>query len=179
VCFEKSVIHTDFYFNTEKVSQIEYLKNLVTVEFISLCQQMSVSPDWVVSYRADVADGSIFAKSLGDGLKKPSAYVDLRTPEKSFTPSQNDKVLIVADDIVSGGSLGKTIEYIESQGASVIPEILTLGNLSSSRSYKNFRLTGLFEQELKTWGPEECPLCKKGSIALKARSDWAKIMPQD
>jgi len=43
-------------------------------------------------------------------------------------------------------------------------------------TYSDYEVIALIEKEIHSWPPEECPLCQKGSKALKPKPNWEKFI---
>ena len=65
------------------------------------------------------------------------------------------------------------VRFVRKNGKDVVmtvvhrPEVLTV--------YLDYQVVSLVEQEVHSWEPSECPLCKKGSEALKPKPNWARF----
>ena len=91
---------------------------------------------------------------------------------RGFTISPSDGVLIVEDIITTGGSVQEVIDAIHGFG-NESPTIVGIGCLvdrSSGRAKFEVPLTPLLTMDVVAYKPEECPLCKSGSIAVKPGS---------
>jgi orotate phosphoribosyltransferase len=88
---------------------------------------------------------------------------------RGFKLSPADKVLIVEDIITTGGSVFEVIEEVRNSGA----KIAGLGYLvdrSSGRINFNIPAKALLTLEVTAYQPNDCPLCKTGSKAVKPGS---------
>ena len=175
ITFEMAQIHASFYFNTSIPCKDPSLMTKITSAFSEILRTRGIKPDRIVSYVADIADGSEYAALLAKRLSIPDGSVNLRTSILSFEPKAGERILVFADDIVSGNSLQRTIAFLEQNGASIPFPILTLGNLSGQHTLHNHKIIALFEKRMETWNAEDCPLCDAGSKALKARTAWDKL----
>lgn len=88
-----------------------------------------------------------------------------------------ETILIIEDTITTGSSaiLGK--QAVQEVGASVFPYLISLVNRSGQESINGHKIFSLVDIHLPTWSPEECPLCKEGSQAIKCkgRNNWARL----
>jgi orotate phosphoribosyltransferase len=91
---------------------------------------------------------------------------------RGFRLSPADRVLIVEDIITTGGSVKEVIEEVKKTGAA----ITGLGYLidrSCGKVEFDIPARALLTLDVIAYTPEECPLCKTGSIAVKPGSRTA------
>jgi orotate phosphoribosyltransferase len=89
-----------------------------------------------------------------------------------------DEVLVVEDVLTTGGSIEGTIEAVSQAGGHVAPVVAVLVNRSGLTEVRGGRkIVALIDQPMPMWSPEECPLCKKGSEAIrpKGADNWARL----
>lgn len=174
--FEMAPFHTGFYFNTGVVLEKLDLVAEIISSFAKFCSENEIYPDRVVSYSAGIADGQVLAHALAKALKSRSGCVDLIQDRLCFEPNHHEKILIITDDIVSGGSLRRTIDHLQKAGCEIYSTIFTLGNLTGAPIFEGFNVVALFEYKMEIWKEEDCPLCHCGSVALRTRQNWVKLM---
>ncbi len=108
--------------------------------------------------------------------------------EKFFVFSKSDSmlihghpVLLCEDVITTGGSVGLVVRALADIGvssATTRPFVLMLVNRSGLRSVMGKKIISLIDHPMPTWTPDECPLCKLGSEALrqpKNPANWARL----
>jgi orotate phosphoribosyltransferase len=88
---------------------------------------------------------------------------------RGFTLSPSDRVLIVEDIITTGGSVREVIEEVKKTGAPIIG-LGCLVDRSNSIAKFDYPFKPLLTMDVETYKPEECPLCKSGSVAVKPGS---------
>lgn len=91
---------------------------------------------------------------------------------------ENDMILPVEDVLTTGGSVERTIEAVTQAGGRVAPVVAVLVNRSGLTEVKGGRkIVALIDRSMPMWTPEECPLCKQGSEALrpKGAENWARL----
>ncbi len=93
----------------------------------------------------------------------------------SIKPS--DLAVVFEDVFTTGGSIGLTIDAIIRADARVYDKVLVLVNRSGQDTYQGRQIVSLIHREMKTWDSEECPLCKRGSEAIrpKALDNWQRL----
>ena len=91
------------------------------------------------------------------------------TLRRGFTVDKGDKVLIVEDVITTGGSLKELAEFIKGIGAGLTGAASIIDRSSVSPDF-GVKTEYLVKLDIKTFSPEDCPLCKDGSKAVKPGS---------
>ncbi len=84
-------------------------------------------------------------------------------------------VLLCEDVLTTGGSVDLTVDAIIKAGGVVLPFILVLVNRSGLTEVNGKKIVALIDRPLPMWAPEECPLCKEGSEALRPKDNWAAL----
>ncbi len=115
-----------------------------------------------------------YARLSGQGL-----YVS------TFPIQRGEKIVVVADDVVSGASTVKTAHDAESHGGIILPVVPCLANLSlrealslgPGREELPFLAASTFEPTVYRTREVPCDLCAMGSIALSPREgqNWAEL----
>jgi orotate phosphoribosyltransferase len=85
------------------------------------------------------------------------------------------KVSVLCDDVLTtGGSDGLVMSAITNAGGVVFPYILVLVNRSGLKFVNGKKIIALIDQPMPTWSPKqgECPLCAKGSKAVRPKENW-------
>lgn len=89
--------------------------------------------------------------------------------KRQWTLKPGERVLVVEDAITTGGSIQKALDAI----AQYEPQIVGVGCLAD-RSGGSVQfgapLQALVTLQVESWSPEECPLCKQGSTAVKPKA---------
>ena len=80
-----------------------------------------------------------------------------------------DKVLVVEDVMTTGGSVKELIEVIKECGSEIIG-IGTIVDRSSGKIDLGYDIHSLIKMDIKTFKPEDCPLCKEGTPITKQGS---------
>ena len=98
-----------------------------------------------------------------------------------FHISPGEKVLLVEDVVTTGGSTLKTFAAVAGEGAEILPFVVALVNRSGTNSLRSesgrtLEIRSLLTLDIQTWKPEDCPLCRKGSVALRPKSCWDELM---
>ena len=88
-----------------------------------------------------------------------------------------ERVLLCEDVSTTFGSLELTSDAVTEARGVLLPFALLLVNRSSPlRTTVNGQtIVSLIEHEMPIWAPDECPLCKLGSKALRPKDNWAAL----
>ena len=134
--------------------------------------------DWVIGSALGAVS---FSYAVAERLGAHSGYTE-KDGEKMklarFEIMEGSWVLVVEDVISTGGSTLKTIEAIEEATggqAHLNPYVVCLVNRSGKTHLGPHRIHALITPDIHTWKPEECPLCKKGSKAVRPKSHWKEL----
>jgi len=95
---------------------------------------------------------SIFAERDAEGKM---------TFRRGFTLKPKEKVLVVEDVVTTGGSVKEVIDLAKDHEADVVA-VAALVDRSGKKVDFGVPAHYLLEIEVKSYLPEECPLCKKG-----------------
>jgi len=94
---------------------------------------------------------------------------------KRFEVKPGDTVVMVEDVMTTGGTTIRSIEALEQKGAIVHSEIYVIVNRSGKESLEGRKIIAFIDKEMPIWQPDECPLCKEGSQALRPKGNWDKL----
>lgn len=167
--------HVDKYFNSDVVVASPKLTTQV-VESILVPElsKTGLAPDWILGY---APFGLFIAHAVAQVLDTQCAYSDPSGGYAThFEISASESVLVIADDIYSGGSVLKTIAQVERRGALVAPMIFCLANMSGKRQLGGREIISAVELDAHTYSAGTCPLCAEGSPALAPRPNWQALV---
>jgi len=91
------------------------------------------------------------------------------TLRRSFEIKKNEKVLVVEDVTTTGGSVREVIDIVKERGGQVVG-IGVLIDRSGGRIDFGVKMKSLLTLDIKSYQPEDCPLCKKGVPVVKPGS---------
>jgi orotate phosphoribosyltransferase len=91
------------------------------------------------------------------------------TMRRGFHLGPMEKVVVVEDVFTTGGSTLEVMEVVREQKAQTVG-VLSVINRGCDPEKFGVPASSLVELELKTWKPEECPLCAKGEPLVKPGS---------
>ncbi|OHA24359.1 MAG: hypothetical protein A3B11_02265 [Candidatus Taylorbacteria bacterium RIFCSPLOWO2_01_FULL_44_26] len=181
--------HSNGFFNSRLVIPDEVLLCAAASDLLELFTQQSgdvskvqgvVGPQTgatklaeLVSDQIMVTRGECFwaspAKNESDG-QKSMVFSD---EERGLVRSQY--VLLCEDVLTTGGSVDLTIDAVESSGGAVMPFILVLVNRSGLTEASGKKIITLINRPMPMWIPDECPLCREGSEAIRPKDNWARL----
>lgn len=84
---------------------------------------------------------------------------------RGFALKKNERVLVVEDVVTTGKSTYEVIDLVERSGAKVVG-IASIVDRSDGAAIFSQDFHPLLKINIKTYRPEDCPLCKQGKLAL-------------
>jgi orotate phosphoribosyltransferase len=89
-------------------------------------------------------------------------------------------ILLCEDVLTTGSSVGLAETAVVNAGGTVLPFILVLVNRSGLAEVSGKKIIALIDRALPMWTPEECPLCREGSKAIRPKDkhpedNWAAL----
>jgi orotate phosphoribosyltransferase len=88
---------------------------------------------------------------------------------RGFTLARGERCLAVEDVITTGGSVREVVHVIEEHGGIVVG-VGALVDRSGGTAEFPVKHTTLATIRAATYSPDDCPLCKTGSVAIKPGS---------
>lgn len=195
-----SGLHSDAFVNTTfLISRPDLLKK-VTGDWRTQLARLAdpagkgpagaaLAPTWIV--------GSAFgAITLAyEFARQMSCRAGFTEPEggtlicKRFPIGPDDRVCVVEDVVTTGGTTKQTITACRNAGARVLPWIFVLVDRSDGKAFADVKLPAADGSgdapptlvacaklaEVRTWKPDECPLCAQGSEAVRPKGNWGKL----
>ncbi len=95
---------------------------------------------------------------------------------RGFSLEQGEKVLVVEDVWTTGGSTLDTIQVVEEAGGRVVA-VGALIDRSGGKIEFPVESQSLLGLTIPSYEPEECPLCREGSAAVKPGSRFVRSAP--
>jgi orotate phosphoribosyltransferase len=91
------------------------------------------------------------------------------TLRRGFAVRENERILVVEDVITTGGSTRECIAALESRGAKVVGAASIIDRSGGAADVGVPRIA-LVSLEVPSYQPENCPLCRAGTEAVKPGS---------
>lgn len=175
--------HSEFYLQSAKVLEDPILAGRLADELARVIAQNGVEFDSVCS---PALGGILAGYELARAAKKRFIFTErvdkVMSLRRGFEVKKGEKFIICEDIITTGGSALESAKIIESLGGKVVAfaalanrGFCSLKNIKTERKNecklpfdKPLFALGNFEFEIYT--PDECPLCKGGSVAVKPGS---------
>lgn len=113
--------------------------------------------------------GMIVSYELGRALKVRSIFAERQDQvfslRRGFSVKKGEKVIAVEDVITTGKSVHEVIDLLESEGAKVVA-VASIVDRSGGQALFHQDFISLLPMNIKTYKPEDCPLCRAGRIPL-------------
>lgn len=174
-----SGLHSDGFVNCTFITQQPVLLQRIVSSPDGLSRLLPTEKiDWVIGS----AFGAItlgFSVALEVGTRAGFTEKDGESMKLSrFSVSSSDRVLVVEDTISTGGSILKTMDAVVRAGIpedNVLPFIVCLVNRSEKTELAGKEIRALLTLQIHSWKPEECPLCRSGSQAVRPKTHWKDL----
>jgi orotate phosphoribosyltransferase len=119
------------------------------------------------------------ADAIGGGV--PAMFVErdsngIMTLRRGFALKPDQHVLVVEDVWTTGGSTEETIHVVQECGGRVIAAGALIDRSGGAMEFP-VESNALIQLKIESFEPEECPLCRQGSAAVKPGSRFARTAP--
>ena len=108
--------------------------------------------------------GILLAHEVGKALGTRAIFterVDGRMAfRRGFSLQKGERVLVVEDIVTTGGSVKEVIDVVKSEGAVPVGVGLLVDRSGGKADIGDVPHKALLNLEVKTYKPEDCPLCK-------------------
>lgn len=168
-----SGLHSDTYMQCAKLFEFGEISQ-------ELCEMAACK---VKQYNADVvvspAVGAIiFGYELSKQLGVPNMFAEREKDGKfalrrGFELKKGSRVIVAENVVTTGGSVKEVIELINKLGSEVVA-VAEVVDRSGGKVDFGVPNESLLQIEVKTYSPEDCPLCKQGTVAVKPGSKGLK-----
>ncbi len=175
--------HSKRYLQSAKVLEDPKRAELICNALATMIRESGLKIDTVCAPAlGGVLAGYELARSLGVRsifVEKKEGGMELR---RGFEVAKGENILICEDIITTGGSAMKASQAIEALGAKVVAfaSLANRGfckregsNIEAKPECKlpsNVPFFALDDFTFEMYSPEECPMCKEGSVAIKPGS---------
>lgn len=166
----ESGLHSDLYLNTDfVVSDPKLVESIVKDIFVKELNSRNIKPDWIISYPPY---GLPIAFELARQMNAKFGYINRKSNECNFDIKKDETIIVIGDDIYSGGSIKETIQIVTSKGGIVKSPILTIGNFTGTKSIMDLDVISAISEKGNLYEENVCPMCKSGSKAVTPRTYW-------
>ena len=130
------------------------------------------------SYEIDIVigpavGGIILAYEVARQLEVRALFAErengVMTLRRGFEIKPGSRVLVVEDVITTGGSVKEVIDMVRSAGGEVVG-VAGVVDRSGGKVIFDVPFKSAIKIDIETFEPEDCPLCKSGSAAVKPGS---------
>jgi len=155
-----SGLHSVDYFQCAKVMQYPTLAS-------RLCQALAqaFSADDVSCVAAPAMGGILVGYETARHLGTRSIFAERVDGKfmlrRSFQAGPDDRILVVEDVVTTGGSVNELVENLRDAGVNVVG-VGALVDRSGGWAAFDTKFHALLSVDVKTFSPDECPLCKEG-----------------
>jgi orotate phosphoribosyltransferase len=98
------------------------------------------------------------------------------TMRRGFTLQPDQHVLVIEDVWTTGGSTQETIHVVEEAGGRVVASGALIDRSGGEIEF-SVESNALIELKMASYEPEDCPLCRQGSAAVKPGSRFVRSAP--
>jgi len=155
-----SGIHSDGYIQCARILQYPHhadrVLKLIAQKVRHLNIEIVVGP---------ALGGIIVAYELGKQLNTKAMFAEHKDGimqfRRGFVINPGEKVLITEDVVTTGKSTMEVKELVEERGADVIG-VACIVDRRSEEYHLDIPLYGALKMDIKTYTPEDCPLCRQG-----------------
>ncbi len=175
--------HSNRYLQSAKVLEYPKKASLLTDALAQMIRSHGIEVDTVC---APALGGVLAGYELARSLDVRSIFVEKKEGgmelRRGFEVEKGEKIIICEDIITTGGSALKAAQAIEALGG-VVVAFASLANrgfckrVGGNSTAKeecslpdNIPLFALDDFTFEMFSPEECPMCKEGSVAIKPGS---------
>ncbi len=168
-----SGLHSDTYMQCAKLFEHGDIAEALCREAADKIKKYS--PDAIVS---PATGAIIFGYELGKQLGIPNMFAEREKTgnfalRRGFELKPNSRVAIAENVVTTGGSVKEVIELVESLGSKVVA-VVEVVDRSAGKADFCVPNESLLCIDVKTYSPEDCPMCKAGSPAVKPGSKGLK-----
>lgn len=117
--------------------------------------------------------GIIVSYEVARALELPGIFTERKNGNmmlrRNFEIGSGQRVLIVEDVVTTGGSVKEVLEIVKKEGGKPVA-VASIINRSDDKHVFDIPFKSLIDLNFKVYQPEKCPLCQKGSKAVKPGS---------
>jgi len=98
------------------------------------------------------------------------------TLRRGFALKPDQHVLVIEDVWTTGGSTQEAIQVVEEAGGRVVAAGALIDRSGGKIEFP-VESNALVELEIRSYEPDDCPLCRQGSVAVKPGSRFVRTAP--
>jgi len=163
-----SGMHSNVYFQCAKVLQYqEYIEELCSIIADEYCDKKI---DTVI---APAIGGLVVGQEVARQLNKRFIFAEREdkklTLRRGFSISEGEKILICEDVVTTGGSVFEVIDIVKDNNAKVAGVGFIVDRSNGKVDFGCHQISTV-KLNVKSYLPEECPICKDGLELVKPGS---------
>lgn len=121
--------------------------------------------------------GIVIGQEVGRALGVRAIFAERQdgalTLRRGFALDPGEKVIVVEDVVTTGGSTRETMDVARAAGAIVVGACAIVDR-SGGKQGLDVPFHALLPMDVKTYSPDDCPLCKQGLPVVKPGSRATK-----
>jgi orotate phosphoribosyltransferase len=165
-----SGLHSERYLQCALVLQHAQQAAALGAALAAKMRALAEKPDFVI---APALGGILVAHEVARAIGVRGLFAERQDGilrlRRGFQIQPGEKAYVVEDVVTTGGSTRETMDVVTQAGGIVIAAG-SLIDRSGGRTDLGVPRTALAVLDVPTFSPEECPLCKTGSQAIKPGS---------
>ena len=167
-----SGLHSDKYFQCAKVLQYPWHAETLCREIADHFREEQI--DVVISPAVGgIVFGQEIARLLGIRAIFAERVEGRMTLRRGFAITPGERVLVAEDVTTTGGSVKEVLETVKQSGGKRLA-VTALVDRSGGKAEFGVPYFSLFQMEVKNYEPDNCPMCRAGSTAVKPGSRGLK-----
>lgn len=182
--------HSNGFFNSELVMEDSLLLDEACFDLVKLLEREGVTLNDVDRVVGPAMGAITLAHDVSRHIGRVRdrfclrAYTENEPAGNSFVMAfkktkirSGERVLPVEDVLTTGGSVNLTADAVELDGGVILPFVAVLVNRSGLSDASGKKIVALIDRQMPMWEPDDCPLCKEGSEAIrpKGAENWARL----
>lgn len=169
-----SGLHSDTYFQSALILQYPDSAEKAAK---ALGEKISADVRGIDVVVSPALGGIVIGQEVGRAMGKRAIFAERvdgkLTLRRGFALEPGERVLVVEDVITTGLSTREVCEVVSALGGKVVA-VASLVDRSGGKVDFGVPRFSLLSLEVKSYKPEECPLCKAGTQAVKPGSRTTK-----
>lgn len=163
-----SGMHSRTYFQCAKVLQYPWHAE-------KLCRQIAehFKGEKIDAVVSPAVGGIVFGQEVARLLNVRSIFLERvdgkMTLRRGFEIKPGERILMAEDVTTTGGSVKEVIERVRQAGGEIVA-VTAVVDRSGGRAQFGAPYYSLFQMEVQNYKPEDCPMCREGSQAVKPGS---------
>ena len=118
-----------------------------------------------------VTGGILLAHETGKALGTRAIFTEREngkmTFRRGFSLKKGERVLIVEDIVTTGGSIKEVIDVVREFEGIPVAVAMLVDRSNGKVQFDGVPCTALLHMDVEAYAPEECPLCKEGTLLTK------------